>query len=69
VVASLYEERVDPDASPEGLVLVHARAKAREVAARTGVPPGGAVLGADTSVVVDGRALGSPRDPARPGGC
>jgi septum formation protein len=40
----------------------NALAKARDVAARVGVPPGGAVLGADTEVLVDGRALGKPAD-------
>jgi septum formation protein len=40
----------------------NALAKARDVAGRLGVPPGGAVLGADTEVVVDGRALGKPPD-------
>ncbi len=38
--------------------MTHARAKAHEVAARSGVPAGGAVLAADTEVVIDGRALG-----------
>jgi septum formation protein len=33
------------------------------VAARAGIPAGGAVLGADTAVVVDGRALGKPAGP------
>jgi septum formation protein len=34
------------------------------VAARAGVPDGGAVLGADTEVLLDGRVLGKPRDAA-----
>lgn len=58
--------------SDEGLpaaerVMAHARGKARDVAARTGVPPGGAVLGADTEVVLGDRALGkaADRDAAR----
>jgi septum formation protein len=42
--------------------LANARAKAREVAGRAGVPPGGAVLGADTEVLLDGRPLGKPPD-------
>lgn len=51
--------------APEGTdALENARAKARAVAARAGVPPGGAVLGADTEVVLDGRALGKPADAA-----
>lgn len=54
VVASRADEGPDP--------VANARAKAREVAARAGVPPGGAVLGADTEVVLDGRALGKPGD-------
>lgn len=43
-------------------MLVNAVGKAREVAARAGVPPDGAVLGADTGVVVDGEMLGKPVD-------
>ena len=42
--------------------LANARAKAREVAARAGVPAGGAVLGADTEVILGGRVLGKPAD-------
>lgn len=42
--------------------LANARGKAVEVAERVGVPPGGAVLGADTEVVVAGHALGKPAD-------
>jgi len=34
------------------------------VAGRAGVPAGGAVLGADTTVVVDGEGLGKPGDAA-----
>jgi septum formation protein len=51
-VAPRAEEGDDP--------LANARAKAREVAARAGVPQGGAVLGADTEVILDGRVLGKP---------
>lgn len=47
-----------PDAS------ANAHAKAQAVAERVGVPPGGGVLGADTEVVIDGHALGKPRDEA-----
>jgi septum formation protein len=43
-------------------VLGNARGKARDVARREGVPPGGAVLAADTEVVLDGRTLGQPAD-------
>ncbi len=56
VVAPRAEEGDDP--------LANARAKAREVAARAGVPEGGAVLGADTEVLLDGRTLGKPADSA-----
>lgn len=47
---------------PVGLVVGNALAKARDVAMRVGVPAGGAILGADTEVVVDGRILGKPAD-------
>ena len=59
VVVSRAAEGDDPAAN--------ARAKAREVAGRAGVPPGGAVLGADTEVLLDGRALGKPPDAAAAG--
>jgi septum formation protein len=50
-----------PGESPRDLTLRLARVKAREVARR--VPrPGGIVLAADTTVVVDDTALGKPRD-------
>lgn len=55
VVADVRE---GPDAS------VNARAKALAVAERSGIPEGGAVLGADTEVILDGRALGKPADAA-----
>lgn len=54
VVAARIEEGEDPQAN--------ALAKAREVAARSGIPTGGGVLGCDTEVIVDGRALGKPAD-------
>lgn len=41
-------------------MTAHATGKAREVAGRSGIPAGGAVLGADTAVVVDGRPWGKP---------
>lgn len=59
-----------PEDTPEGLtdpgeiVAHHARMKAREVAGRGGIPAGGAVLGSDTAVVLDGRMLGKPGDRA-----
>jgi septum formation protein len=67
-VVSRYDEDAAPAlGDPAERTLAHARGKAREVAARLGVPAGGAVLGADTAVVVGGRWLGKPagRDEAR----
>ena len=64
VVASQEDEQSDPALAAGERVMVHARGKAHEVAARAGLPEGGAVLGADTEVVVDGRALGKPADAA-----
>ncbi len=54
VVASAHDEGVD--------ALTNARGKAREVAERAGIPAGGAVLGADTAVIIDDRVLGKPAD-------
>ncbi len=51
---------VDEGADP----LENARLKAEHVVGRVGVPPGGAVLGADTEVILDGEALGKPADAA-----
>lgn len=62
-VPSSYEEH-GPGDDPGRRVLANALGKAREVAAREGVPAGGAVLGADTEVAVDGRTLGKPADMA-----
>ncbi|MGB0614126.1 MAG: Maf family protein, partial [Miltoncostaeaceae bacterium] len=64
VVASQEEEQSDPALAAGERVMLHARGKALEVASRAGVPEGGAVLGADTEVAVDGRALGKPADAA-----
>ncbi len=61
VVASAFEEH-GPGRSPRRRVMENALGKARDVAARAGVPAGGAVLGADTEVVLDGRSLGKPAD-------
>ncbi|MDX6647590.1 MAG: nucleoside triphosphate pyrophosphatase [Miltoncostaeaceae bacterium] len=62
-VVSRYDEGgAAAPADPGERALAHALGKAREVAARLGVPPGGAVLGADTAVVVGGRWLGKPAD-------
>jgi septum formation protein len=61
VVASNAAEVTEgPD--PVSVVEANAAAKAREVANRSGVPAGGAVLGADTEVVLDGLVLGKPAD-------
>ena len=60
VVVSGVAEGDDP--------LGNARAKAEEVAARLGVPAGGAVLGADTEVILDGRVFGKPADRAAAAG-
>ncbi len=61
VVVSAVPEQ-DDGADATALVIANARAKARDVAARSGVPAAGAVLGADTEVVQDGRILGKPAD-------
>lgn len=58
MVASTEPEESDAGLPAAERVMAHARGKAREVAARVGVPAGGAVLGADTEVVIDDRALG-----------
>jgi septum formation protein len=55
VVVSRVEEGADP--------VANARAKAEDVAARVGpLAAGDAVIGADTEVVLDGRALGKAAD-------
>ena len=59
VVAPAYEEHDPPDADPEELVREHARGKARSVAADADERP---VLGVDTTVVLDGRIYGKPRE-------
>ncbi len=61
VVAPRYEEHDDPAADPAALVRVHARGKARSVAADAAGRP---VLGVDTAVVLDGRVFGKPADAA-----
>jgi len=63
VVASAFEEH-GPGRSPRDRVVANARGKVRDVVARTGIPDGGAVLGADTEVVLDGVSLGKPEDAA-----
>lgn len=61
-MASDEAEDSDPRLPADQRVLAHARGKARDVAARVGVPEGGAVLGADTEVVLDDVALGKAAD-------
>jgi len=63
-VASGEAEDSDPGLPADERVMAHARGKAREVADRVGIPEGGAVLGADTEVVLDGVALGKASHPA-----
>lgn len=58
--AHIDEAQVRGEAPPD-YVLRMAQEKARVVAARHAMPPC-VVLAADTSVVVDGRVLGKPRD-------
>ncbi len=50
------------DVAEGGDAIANARAKATAVAERAGVPEGGGVLGADTEVLLEGRALGKPAD-------
>lgn len=64
VVASGEAEESDEALPAAERVMAHARGKARDVADRAGIPRGGAVLGADTEVVLDGRTLGKPADVA-----
>jgi septum formation protein len=61
VIPSGAAEDVHPGETPEAYALRVARGKAREVAQ---THPGHWVLGADTSVEIDGQILGKPRDTA-----
>ena len=61
VSAPDVDETLYPGEAPEAYVRRLAAAKARHVAASH---PGRLVLGADTTVVVDGEVLGKPRDAA-----
>lgn len=61
VEVSRFDE-AGPGPDPHGRVLENARGKAREVAARVGIPDGGVVLGCDTEVALDGVTLGQPSD-------
>src|SRR5688500_18090713 len=54
-------EDLEPGLSPEAQALRLARAKAKEVCVRH---PDSTVLGADTLVVLEGRELTKPADPA-----
>lgn len=60
VVPSGYDEAEIPGATPAEIASRHARAKLDAVAASR---PGRVVIGADTIVDVDDRALRKPRDP------
>jgi septum formation protein len=60
VIPSEVDETLDPGPLPEATAKLALR-KARAVAAGLG---DGVVLGADTLVVIDGEALGKPRDGA-----
>lgn len=62
VIASGYGEDAIADVGARELVALHAAAKARDVAARSGIPTEGGVIGADTAVVVDEHVLGKPQD-------
>lgn len=65
VVAPGVEELTD-GLAPAELVLENARRKARAgLAARAPLPPDALVLGVDTEVFLDGRALGQPADRAQ----
>jgi len=61
VVAADVDERQHEGEEPDTYVCRLATEKAARVAI---AHPGRAVLGADTTVVVDGEVLGKPRDPA-----
>lgn len=61
VVAAGFDEHT-AGVAPVAVVTANALGKAREVAARAGVPHEGAVLAADTEVVRDGVVLGKPAD-------
>jgi septum formation protein len=58
------EENIDPGEAPEDLVVRLAALKAADVARRH---TKGTVLGADTIVIIDGKTLGKPSDPADAG--
>ena len=59
VVVSAAEENEDPHGDPAQMVVENALAKARAVAAKR---PEALVLGADTTVALDGRVFNKPAD-------
>ena len=61
VIEPRYVEETPPKGDAVELVRVHAREKARSVAAEAGDRP---VLGVDTAVVLGGRIFGKPADAA-----
>lgn len=62
VLVPQVEESLPPDTAPDRGVELLARRKAHAVLAEH---PGATVVGADTLVVLDGTALGKPRDEAQ----
>lgn len=60
-IVSGVDEDAYVAADPAGLALVLAQAKARAVARRVG--PGALVIGCDSVLDLDGKALGKPADP------
>jgi septum formation protein len=64
VIPSTVEERQFAGEAPEALAQRLAEEKALDVLKRLPVTAGVVVLGADTVVVIDGRALGKPADAA-----
>jgi septum formation protein len=63
VVVAHFDEQTS-GAEPAAVVIANALGKARDVAARSGLPQAGAVLAADTEVIRDGVVLGKPADRA-----
>jgi septum formation protein len=61
IVTARVEEHEEPSTDPRVMVAHNAALKADWVAARE---PDAFVLGADTTVAIDGTALNKPRDPA-----
>jgi septum formation protein len=59
VIVSDVTEHEDPDTDPRAMVAHNAALKADWVAARN---PDAVVLGADTTVFLDGKAINKPRD-------